>query len=190
MTESLVDAVAFVLNVLVGLYVLLLLLRLVLPWVRANFRNPLAQGILKATSPVVVPLRRILPPIGRMDTATVVIAFGIQYLLLWILGAMDGKTFGVPELALTSIFALLNQLVKLFLYAIFIRVILSWIATGQQNPAIEIIASLTDPIMRPFRRIVPPLGGFDISPLFAMLALGVLMILLGGVQISVMEYLR
>ncbi len=190
MTESLVDAVAFVLNVLVGLYVLLLLLRLVLPWVRANFRNPLAQGILKATSPVVVPLRRVLPPIGRMDTATVVIAFGIQYLLLWILGAMDGKTFGVPELALESIFALLNQLVKLFLYAIFIRVILSWVATGQQNPAIEIIASLTDPIMRPFRRIVPPLGGFDISPLFAMLALGVLMILLGGVQISVMEYLR
>ena len=189
MTDSIIQAIEFVLQILVGLYLLLLLLRLVLPLVGANFHNPLAQGILKATSPLVVPLRRLLPPIGRMDTATVVVALGIQYLLLLVLAALTEQQPGIAVLTVASIFALLFLVIKLFLYAILIRIIISWISPGQYNPAIEIIASLTDPILRPFRGLIPPMGGFDISPMFAMLALGVVMILLGGVQTSVMAML-
>jgi YggT family protein len=169
---------------------LLLLLRLVLPWVGANFHNPLAQGILKATSPLVVPVRRMLPPIGRIDTATVVVAFGIQYLLLWLLGAINGDPSSIVVIAVNSIFALISQLLRLFMYAIFIRIILSWIAAGNYNPAIEIIGAITEPVMRPFRRIIPPMGGFDISPIFAMLTLGVAMILIGGVQLSLLGMLK
>jgi YggT family protein len=190
MTNSIITSIEFVLNVLVGLYLLLLLLRLVLPWVGANFHNPLAQGILKATSPLVVPVRRILPPFGRIDTATVVVAFGIQYLLIWLLGAINGAPASIVVIAVNSIFALTSQLLRLFMYAIFIRIILSWISPGNYNPAIEIIAAITEPVMRPFRRIIPPMGGFDISPIFAMLTLGVLMILIGGVQVSLLETLR
>ncbi len=190
MTNSIIDAVLFVLNVLVGLYLLLLLLRLLLPLMRANFNNPLAQGILKATSPLVIPVRRLLPPIGRIDTATVAVACGIQYLLIWLIGAIQGQHPGIPELVLLSIFSLANQVIRLFMFAIIIRIVLSWIAPGGYNPAIEIISTLTEPIMRPFRRIIPPLGGFDISPLFAILALGVASILLGGVQVSLLSLLR
>ena len=190
MTQSFIAAIVFVLNVVVGLYLLLLLLRLFLPWVGASFHNPLAQGILKATSPLVIPIRRVLPPIGRMDTATVVVAFGVQYLLLWVLALIQSGQPRLVELAVLSVFALLFTTIRLFLYAIIIRVIISWISPGNFNPAIELIASLTDPIIRPFRRIIPPMGGFDISPMFAMLALGVATILLGGVQQSVMELLR
>ena len=190
MTDSIITAIEFVLNVLVGLYLLLLLLRLLLPWVGANFRNPLAQGILKATSPVVVPVRRMLPPLGRIDTATVVVAFGIQYLLIWLLGAINGSPSSIATIAATSIFALVSQTLRLFMYAIFIRIILSWIAPGTYNPAIEIISSITEPVMRPFRRIVPPMGGFDISPIFAMLTLGVAMILVGGMQESLLGKLQ
>ena len=190
MTASIITAIEFVLNVLVGLYLLLLLLRLVLPWVGANFHNPLAQGILKATSPLVVPMRRLLPPIGRIDTATVVVAFGIQYLLIWLLSAINGDTPGIAVIAVNSVFALVIQLIRLFMYAIFIRIILSWISPGNYNPAIEIIGAITEPVMRPFRRIIPPMGGFDISPIFAMLTLGVAMILVGGVQVSLLAVLQ
>ena len=190
MTDSIITSIEFVLNVLVGLYLLLLILRLVLPLVRASFHNPLAQGVLKATSPLVIPVRRLLPPIGRVDTATVIVAFGIQYLLIWLLGAIKGDYSSIAEIALMSIFALVSQTLKLFMYAIFIRIILSWVAPGSYNPAIEIITSITDPVMRPFRRIIPPMGGFDISPIFAILALGVAMILVGGIQISLLEMLQ
>lgn len=190
MTQSVITALVFVLNVVVGLYLLLILLRLFLPVVGANFHNPLAQGILKVTSPLVIPVRRILPPIGQLDTATVVVAFGIQYLLLWLLALIQGQQLDILTLAVASAFALLFTIVRLFTYAIIIRVIISWISPGNYNPAIELIASLTDPIIRPFRKLLPPMGGFDISPLFALLALGVATILLGGAQVSVMDMLR
>lgn len=190
MTDSIIAALVFVLNVVVGIYLLLLLLRLFLPIVRADFHNPLAQGILKATSPLVIPLRRVLPPLGRIDTATVVVAFGVQYLLLWLLAVIQGAQPRLVELAVLAVFALLFTTIRLFLYAIIIRVIISWISPGNYNPAIQLIATLTDPVIRPFRRLIPPMGGFDISPMFAMLALGVASILLGGVQQSVMELLR
>lgn len=189
MTQSVITALVFVLNVVVGLYLLLVLLRLFLPVVGANFHNPLAQGILKATSPLVIPVRRILPPLGRIDTATVVVAFGIQYLLLWLLAVIQGFPLGIVNLLVGAVFALLFTTIRLFTYAIIIRVIISWISPGTYNPAIELIASLTDPVIRPFRKLLPPMGGFDISPLFALLALGVATILLGGVQQSVMEML-
>ena len=189
MTQSLLQAIAFLLDLFVGLYILLLLLRLFVPFMAASYQNPLLQGILKATSPVVVPLRRLLPPIGRVDTATLVVAYGFQYALVFAKYALFGRFPGIAILAVTALFALATQVLRLFLFAIFIRVILSWISPGSYNPATALISGLTDPIMRPFQRLVPPLGGFDISPIFAIAALYVMMILLGGAQASVMQML-
>jgi YggT family protein len=189
MTQSVITAIVFVLNIVVGIYLLLILLRLFLPIVGANFHNQLAQGILKATSPLVIPVRRILPPLGRIDTATVVVAYGIQYLLLWLLAVIQGFPLGIVNLAVGAVFALLFTTIRLFTYAIIIRIIISWISPGNYNPAIELIGSLTEPVIRPFRRLLPPLGGFDLSAFIALVALGVIGILLGGVQQSVMEML-
>ena len=184
MPSNLAHALAFIINAITSLYLLVLLLRFWLPWLRADFRNPLAQGILKLTSPVVIPLRRIVPSIGRLDTATLLFAFILQYLavllLLLILGGSDGASF--LAIAVTALVKLVNLSVNLFVYAIFVRIILSWIAPGQINPATAIITTLTEPVLRPFRRLLPPLGGFDISPIFAIILLVALTIIVGGLK--------
>lgn len=182
MANSAIAALVFIINTLGQLYLLVLLLRLLLPWMGVNFNNPIAQGILKLTSPLVVPVRRVLPPIRRIDTATVVVAFGIQYLLVWVVSAIYQRHLGILSIAIISVVDLVLLTVKLFLFAILIRVVLSWVSPGSYNPAVGIISAITDPVLRPFRRMIPPLGGLDLTPLFAMLALGALSILLGGLK--------
>jgi YggT family protein len=180
MAGGAVDAIVFIIDALARLYLLVLLLRLFLPLVRADFRNPLAQAILKLTSPLVVPVRRILPPVGRMDTATVVIAFGVQYLALFIITLVQGIRPTIVSLLLSSAVSLVLLAFNLFFWLIIIRIIISWVSSGGYNPAVAMVYALTDPLLRPFRRLIPPIGGFDISPIFALIALGALVRLFMG----------
>ncbi len=164
-------ALIFIISTFAQLFLLVLLLRFWLPWLRADFRNPIAQGILRLTSPLVIPVRRIIPPIGRLDTATVVIAFAIQYLTVLIILTLSAITPAIAPIALTSLIDLVLLSLRLFTFAIFIHIILSWIAPGTHNPATAFISMLVEPVMRPFRRVIRPMGGLDISPLFAIIAL-------------------
>lgn len=186
MTNSVLAALIFIISTLAQLYLLVLLLRLLLPVFRADFRNPFAQAILKLTSPLVIPLRRVLPPVGRVDTATVVVAFAIQYLTILVTGLIAGRTSSILAIATTSVVSLVSLTIKLFVFAILIRVVLSWIAPRSYNPALAIIYALTDPVLRPFRRIIPPMGGIDLSPLFAMIALMALSIIVSGIRLPAM----
>ncbi len=180
MPSNISSAIVFIVNALTSLYLLVLLLRFWMPWLRADFRNPLAQGILRFTSPVVVPVRRIVPSFGRLDTATVLVAFVIQYLTVLLLLLILGQTAGIAAIAVTSIVKLAVLSINLFVYAIFIRIILSWISQGGYNPATAIITTLTEPLLRPFRRLLPPLGGFDLSPIFAVILLLAATIVVNG----------
>ncbi len=180
MPSNISSAIVFIVNALTSLYLLILLLRFWMPWLRADFRNPLAQGILRFTSPVVVPVRRIVPSFGRLDTATVLVAFVIQYLTVLLLLLILGQTAGIVAIAATSIVKLVVLSINLFVYAIFIRIILSWISQGGYNPATAIITTLTEPLLRPFRRMLPPLGGFDLSPIFAVILLLAATIVVNG----------
>ena len=183
MSGSLIQAVIFVIDVFAGLYLLLLLIRFLIPWLRIDFRDPLAQGIMKLTSPVVIPVRRFLPAIGRVDTATLVVAFIIQYIAVLIIFALVGApVISALAIAVESVFRLLGLIVNIFMFGIIISIILSWIAPNSYNPAIGIVRAIADPVLRPFRRVIPPMGGFDISPIFAIVALGVLRILLNGMR--------
>ena len=182
MPSNLVSALVFVINTLAQLYLFVLLLRLWLPWLGADFRNPIAQAILKLTSPVVIPLRRIVPPIGRLDTATVLVAFIIQYLTIVVLLMIMGRSAGIAPIAITSLVNLVLLSLRLFLFAIIVRVILSWIAPAGYNPALAIIHTLTDRILRPFRRVIPPMGGLDLSPLFALILLMAVIIIVDGLK--------
>jgi YggT family protein len=164
-------ALIFIISTLAQLFLLVMLLRFWLPWLRADFRNPIAQGILRITSPLVVPVRRIIPPIGRLDTATVVIAFAIQYLTLLMILTLSAVTPAIGPVALTSLIDLVLLSLRLFTFAIFIYIILSWIAPGTHNPATTFISMLVEPVMAPFRRVIRPIGGLDISPIFAIIAL-------------------
>ena len=164
-------ALVFIINTIAQLYLLVMLLRLWLPWFRADFRNPIAQGILRLTSPLVIPVRRVIPPIGRLDTATVIVAFALQYLTVLVILTIKGISAGILPIALTSLIDLVLLSLRLFTFAIFIHIILSWIAPGTHNPATAFIAMLVEPVLRPFRNLIPSIGGLDISPIFAIIGL-------------------
>ena len=180
MATGATNAIVFIVDALARLYLLVLLLRLFLPLMRADFQNPLAQAILKLTSPLVVPVRRVLPPLGRIDTATVVIAFGVQYLALFLIALIRPGNPTIVELLVASAIGLVLLTLNLFFWLIIIRIIVSWVSAGGYNPAVAIVYVLTEPLLRPFRRLIPPLGGFDISPVFLLIALGALMRLMMG----------
>jgi YggT family protein len=171
----------FIVDTLFALVVGAFLLRLLCQIVRTDFRNPLVQAIVRLTNPLVMPLRRVLPPLGRIDSASVVAVLLAQMLrtTLVLLLAGDGLPSVVP-LLLLSVVELLDTTLLVFLGAIFLYVILSWVSPDGYTPAGRLLADLVEPLLRPFRRLVPPLGGLDLSPLAVILLLSVLRMVLNG----------
>jgi YggT family protein len=165
------QALYFIIKTLAQLYLLLLLLRFWLPIMRADFRNPIAQGILRITSPLIIPVRRIVPPIGRLDTSTIMVAYILEFLLVLVLLAIRGLTVNTLPIAITAILELATLSLNLFFFVILIKVILSWVAPQNYNPMTVLLHTMAEPVLRPFRRIIPPIGGFDISPIFAIILL-------------------
>lgn len=172
------QALYFIIKTLAQLFLLLLLLRFWLPLLRADFRNPVAQGILRFTSPLVIPLRRIVPSVGRLDTATVLIAFVVQFLVVVVLLALFDRMADPLTIAVVSIIELAILSLNLFFFVILIRVILSWVAPDSYNPVTALLHTLSEPVLRPFRRWVPTVGGLDISPIFAIVLLQAVVIFL------------
>jgi len=161
------QALIFILKTFTHLYLLLLLLRFWLPVLRADFRNPVAQGVLRITSPLVIPLRRFVPAVGRVDTATVLVAFTIEYLLILLLLTLSRITPEFLPIAITAIMDLAVLSLNMFFFVILIKIIMSWVAPNNYNPVTAMLTTLSEPVLRPFRRILPPIGGLDISPIFA-----------------------
>ena len=172
------EALYFIVRTLTQLFLLLLLLRFWLPWLRADFRNPVAQGILRITSPLVIPIRRLLPSIGRLDTATILLTFVIQFLAIVLLLAILNRMADPFTIALVSILELAILSLNLFFFVILIRIILSWISPNNYNPVTALLTTVSEPILRPFRRVIPPVGGLDISPIFAIVLLQAVVIFL------------
>ena len=165
------QALYFIVKTLAQLYLLLLLLRFWLPIMRADFRNPIASGILRFTSPLVIPVRRIIPPIGRLDTSTILVAYILEFLLILALLALRGLRVETLPIAITAILELAILSLNLFFFVILIKIILSWVAPQNYNPMTVMLNTMAEPVLRPFRRIVPAVGGFDIYPIFAIVLL-------------------
>jgi len=164
-------ALIFIINTVVQLYLFVMLLRFWLPFLRADFRNPIAQGVLRLTSPLIVPVRRIIPPVGRLDTATVIVAFAIQCLTIFVILSISGVSSPFAPIAVTSLIDLALLSLNLFKFAIFIYVILSWVAPGTYNPVTAFIGMIVQPVLRPVRGLIPSLGMLDLSALIALIAL-------------------
>jgi len=165
------QALYFIVKTLAQLYLLLLLLRFWLPIMRADFRNPIAQGILRITSPLVIPVRRFVAPIGRLDTSTILVAYILEFLLVVLLLAIRGLRVETLPIAITAILELAILSLNLFFFVILLKIILSWVAPQNYNPMTVLLNTMAEPVLRPFRRIVPAVGGFDISPIFAIVLL-------------------
>jgi YggT family protein len=176
------NALLYIVQTLLSLAVFVFLLRLLLQWSRADFRNQIAQAVVRITNPLVLPLRRVLPPIGKIDTASVVAVILVATLEEVILGALTGAaSFGDwPRVLLIGVVKRIIVItISTYLYAIFIYALLSMVAPGGYSPMQSILASLCEPVLRPFRRIIPPIGGLDLSPLWAGIILVALLIQLG-----------
>jgi len=165
-------AAVYVLQTLGSLYLLIVLLRFVLQLVRANFYNPLCQFIVKATQPLLKPLRRIIPSLFGLDMSSLVLAILVQLALMALTLLLTYGTTGNPlQLLIWSIIGVTALFMKIFFFALIISVILSWVAPGSHNPGAELVNQICEPALAPFRRILPSMGGLDISPILAFMVL-------------------
>lgn len=187
---ALTTALDFLLTTLFQLYIAVLLLRFLLQWARADFYNPLSQFTVKITAPIVRPLRRIIPGLGGWDLATLLAAYLVTVLQLLLVGTqitpydipgmLDGHNLQPLALLLVALLDLFALAVSLFIIAIIVQALSSWISPGHYNPVTAVLHALTEPLLRPARRLLPPISGIDLSPLLVLLALQVLKMLVVG----------
>jgi YggT family protein len=168
-------AAVYILQTLGSLYLLVVLLRFILQLVRADFYNPLSQFIVRATQPLLKPLRKVIPGLAGLDLASLVLAILVQLLLMTLTLMLMGYGVGNPlQLLVWSIIGVTALFLKVFFFALIISVILSWVAQGSHNPAVELINQMCEPLLAPIRRFMPNLGGLDLSPIVAFLALNLI----------------
>ena len=174
------SALIFIIETLLSLALFVVLARLLLQLTRADFRNPLCQAVVRMTNPLIVPLRRVLPPIGRVDTASVVAVILVAAIEVAILFALEGITWAGPWMWLHAVaFEIARTLLSTYLYAIILYALLSLVAPGGYSPLQSVLGSLCEPVLRPFRRLIPAIAGIDLSPLWACIIIYAVIILLG-----------
>ena len=169
------NAAIYILQTLGSLYLLIVLLRFILQMVRADFYNPLSQFTVKATRPLLNPLRKVIPGFGGLDLASLSLAILVQLVLMALTLMLLGYGVENPvQLLIWSIIGITALFIKVFFFALIISVILSWVAPGTHNPAAELINQICEPLLTPIRRFMPNLGGLDLSPIVAFLLLNLI----------------
>ena len=185
--SGLIEALIYIIQTLGSLYLLIVLLRFILQLVRADFYNPLSQFIVKATQPLVKPLRRIIPGFAGLDLASLVLAILVQLLLMVITLTLMGYNVGgfILQLLVWSLIGVTSLFLKVFFFALIISVILSWVAPGSYNPGAQLVNQICEPLLAPFRKLLPNLGGLDISPIFAFITINLIeRFVIGGLAAS------
>ena len=184
------NALQFLIEAIFDLYVMIIALRFLMQAVRADYYNPVSQFVVKVTNPVLVPLRRIIPSVAGHDAASLVFAIAVLFLKLLLLHSVGTRGVGIAGsvvylqnagivtlLALAGI-ELVALIINIFFFAIIVHVVLSWISQGGSNPIALLLFSLTQPILKPIQRFVPPIGGLDLSPVVAIIGLQLLKLLI------------
>lgn len=179
MSQSLATAGTYLVQTLFGLYLLAILLRFLLQIARADFYNPICQAIVKVTNPALRPLRRIVPGLGGLDISALLLGLIVQTaaisLIIMLYGAELPNILWLLGWALTGMLALV---LNIYFFALIAVIILSWVAPHSHNPLAILIQQLVEPIMRPMRRLIPAIGGLDLSPIFIFIAINLLKIML------------
>jgi YggT family protein len=173
------SALIFIVDTLLRLLLLVFLLRVLLQFARADFRNQISQAVVRITNPLVLPLRRILPPVGKVGTASIVAVILVAAAAIAIQSGLRGF---LPPNPIAWIQAVVIEIARTtlwtYFYAIFVYALLTMIAPGGYSPLQSLLESLCEPVLRPFRRFIPPIAGIDLSPLWAGIAIQALLILL------------
>ena len=173
----LTQAGMLVINTLAGLYLLVVVLRFLLQLVRADFYNPVSQFIVKATNPLLIPLRKVIPGWGGVDIASLVLALLVQAIAVVLILLLNGIQPPL-QVALWAAIGVLNLLLQVYFWGLLITVIASWIAPNSYNPVLILINQILEPAMKPIRKIMPDMGGIDLSPIIMFLLIKVFELLL------------
>lgn len=161
----------FLVSTVINLYVKVLLLRIWMQWARCDFYNPFSQFVVKITQPVIKPLRRVIPSVGPLDTASLVLAYVLSVLMFTVLFALQSRVFIFdPVFLYFGLVSLVKAAGVLLFWAIIIRSLMSWISQGR-NPVDYVLIQLTEPLMSPIRRMIPAMGGIDFSAMVVILIL-------------------
>jgi YggT family protein len=173
------DALRYIVDTLLWLLTLAFLLRLLFQWVRADFRDPMADAVVRVTNWLVMPLRRILPPIGKVDSATLLAVIAVAAARTATQLALGGFGFGNPLLFVrVTALSLLDMLLRVYLFALLLYWLTSYLSRGSYAPGVRLLAQLCEPILRPVRRLIPPIGQIDFSVLWVAIAISALLVLL------------
>jgi YggT family protein len=173
------EAIRYIVDTLLWLLTLAFVLRLLFQWVRADFRDPMADAIVRLTNWLILPLRRLLPPIGKVDTATVVAVIAIASLRTFVTFAMAGQGVGdVVQFLRITLINLVDLVLRIYLFALLLYWLTSFVSPGGYAPGLRLLARLCEPILKPVRRIIPPIGQIDFSVLWVSIVIGALLVLL------------
>lgn len=173
------NATSFLIQMVFDLYLMVLLFRLLFQYLEIDYYNPFSQFVIKATRPVVTPLRRFIPGLWGIDFATVAAIVGLTLLKILLISVLGFFRFpGLMGWLVWTIGSICALIINLFFYAVLMSVILSWISPRTYSPMTNILYRLTDPLMRPVRRFIPLVAGFDITPIPVLIGLQLLSILI------------
>lgn len=171
------DPLVFLIQVTLGSYALLVLLRFLLQLVRADFYNPFSQFVVKLTTPVLQPVRRLVPGLAGMDVSALLVAWLLTVVELSLVLLVQGQGFPAIGPFLWAIPELVDMLFLIFIVAIIVLAVLSWVSQGGYNPVAAVFYALASPILRPIQRFVRPISGIDLSPFVALIVLMILKML-------------
>lgn len=173
------EILVYLVQTLLSLYLVTMLLRFLLQLVRADFYNPISQFIVKVTNPLVIPLRRVIPGLGGIDVSSLLLALLLQLAAIVALLLINGLSPpGILLLLAWSVLGVLGLLVNIYFFALLAMIILSWVAAGSRHPAIYLLYQITEPVMAPFRKVLPPMGGLDLSPILVFVLINIIQIAL------------
>jgi YggT family protein len=176
--DYLTNPLEFLISTLFSLYIVAVMLRFLLGLVRADFYNPISQFLVRITNPLLIPLRKVIPSIGKFDSAALLLMIVLQLAAVTLILLLRGEGISSAILIIVTLVKLVSLLLDVFMFAIIVEVIISWMNPGSYNPVSSLLHSLTNPLLRPIRHLIPPIAGIDLSPLFAIIGLQVLRMLI------------
>jgi YggT family protein len=165
------QSLLFIVDALSSLYISMFALRFIMQWMRASYQSPLAQFVLQITAPLVVPARRLLPSVRGIDLPTLVVIFLLECVATLLLYTIIGFVPAIDAFIVTVVVRLVTMTLWLYCTVLFIYVVMSWLGGDMYNPSAATLYEIAEPLLRPFRRILPPMAGFDVSPVIVLILL-------------------
>ena len=164
MGQNLANAGIYLIQTFFGLYILVIMLRFMIQAAKADFYNPISQGIVKLTDPILKPLRKIIPGVWGLDLASLILALCVQIITLVLIFLLYKAQLPNPLVLLSwSALGLFSLTLKIYYFSLIGMVIVSWVAPSSNHPAVMLVHQIVDPICAPARKLLPPMGGLDFS---------------------------